>query len=724
MRAIFPTAAFLACFAIAHAAAQETAAASAGGATGQAGSDASASGDVTVVAQRQPYLGDLPLRLLPQDVQTLDARTLDAVGITRLQNALDFVAGVARQNNLGGLFDGYAIRGFAGDENLAGNYLLNGFNASRGYGGPRDSSNIERIEVVKGPTSALFGRGDPGGVVNIVTRKPFFGTGGSVELFGGSYDRYRAEGDANLSAGTLALRVTGAYENADSFRDFVHRETYTVTPSVLWKPGADTSLTYELEYLHQSIPLDRGVVSVGGRLGVIPRSRFLGEPGDGNIVTEALGHQLQVQHDFTGGWSLLIGGSYRDTSFAGFATDAENADGRQKLFADGRTLSRQRRFRDYRTRDVTARAELSGRFSTGATEHRLQVGADWDYFELDQNVTRFRPATIAAQTTLAAGDAVDIVAPVYGRLPTATPFIGSRERDEETGIYVQDLIALAPWLQLRAGGRYDRFEQRLNDRLARTIRGQHRTAFSPQVGVSVLPSDAVTLYASYGEGFRPNTGFDAAGRPFEPEDTRSYEVGAKLSGVGGRLTGTLALFTMTRSNVLTADPVNSGFSLAIGRARSRGVEASLSGRLPGRFEASVNYAYTDAIIARDAVDPNFGFALRRGDPLINVPKHSASALLVRSFDVGDHAASVGITANYVGARTGQTGFRDADGLLFRLPSYVIAGATASVDLIGRLRLAVDVTNIFDRDYYPNSYSRVWVTPGAPREVTARLRYAF
>lgn len=680
--------------------------------------------DVTVTAQRQAYLGDAPLRLLPQDVQTLDASALDAVGVTRLQSALDFVAGVSRQNNLGGLFDSYAIRGFAGDENLASNYLLNGFNASRGFGGPRDASSIERIEVVKGPTSALFGRGDPGGVVNIVTRKPFFGRGGSVELFGGSFDRYRAEGDVNLSSGTLALRVTGAYEDADSFRDTVHRESYTVTPSLLWKPDLATSVTYELEYIHQSVPLDRGVVAVNGKLGVIPWSRFLGEPGDGNIQTQALGHQLQLQHDFAGGWSLLLGGSYRDTSFAGFATDAENADARQKLFTDGRTLSRQRRYRDYDTRDFTTRAELSGRLATGGIEHRLQIGADWDFFEFDQNVTRFRPPAVARQTTLATGDAVDIYAPAYGQLPAATPFIGSRERDEETGVYVRDLIGLAPWLQLNAGGRYDWFDQRLVDRLAATVRGQHRTAFSPQLGVSVLPSRTVTLYASYGEGFRPNSGFDAAGNAFAPEDSRSYEVGAKLSALGDRLTGTVALFTMTRSNVLTADPVNSGFSLAIGRARSRGVEASLTARLPGRIEGTINYAYTDAIIAQDAVDPNFGFALRRGDPLINVPPHSASALLVKRFSLGGHGASLGVTANYVGRRVGQTGYRDAAGELFRLPSYAIAGVTGSIDIVERLRLAVDVTNILDATYYPSSYSRVWITPGAPRQATARLRYAF
>lgn len=681
--------------------------------------------EITVSGLRQPYLGDTPLRLLPQDVQVLDAKTLDRVGITRLQSALDFVAGVARQNNLGGLFDGYAIRGFAGDENLAGNYLLNGFNASRGYGGPRDSSNIERIEVIKGPTSALFGRGDPGGVVNIVTKKPFFGRGGYVDISGGTYAQRRVEGDLNTAIGSkLALRVTGAYDEGDSFRDTVHHQSYTITPSLLWRPDAATSLTYELEYLHQSIPLDRGVVSVNGRLGVVPRSRFFGEPGDGNIATQALGHQAQLQHDFGHGWSLLLGASYRDSSFAGFATDAENADARQKLFTDGRTLSRQRRHRDYRTADTTTRAEVSGHLTTLGIEHHLQIGADWDWFTMRQQVTRFRPPVVARQTTLALGDAVDIFAPAYGTLPTAGPFLDTYEKDQESGIYAQDMIDLAPWLKLRAGGRLDWFEQSVSDYLAASTQRQRQTAFSPQVGLSIVPNKALTLYASYGRGFRPNTGVNVSGQTFAPERTTSWETGAKLSALGGRLTGTLAAFTMERTDLLTADPVNSGYSLAIGAALSRGMEASVAGTLPGGVQVLLNYAYTDATIARDAIDANFGFALRRGDPLINVPKNSASALVSKEFTLGSHKASLGATLNYAGSRVGQTGFRYADGSAFTLPAYTLVGLNGSIALTPRLRLGVDVTNLFDTTWYANSYSRVWVAPGAPRQVTAHLRSTF
>ena len=174
---------------------------------------------------------------------------------------------------------------------------------------------------------------------------------------------------------------------------------------------------------------------------------------------------------------------------------------------------------------------------------------------------------------------------------------------------------------------------------------------------------------------------------------------------------------------MTADPVNSGFSLAIGEARSRGVEASLTGSLPWGVHAVLNYAYTDATITRDALDPNFGFALRRGDPLIDVPRNSASAIVSKAFVVAGHGASLGVTGNYVGRRVGQTGYRYSDGRQFYLPDYAIAGLDAAVDLTKRVRLQVDVTNLFDATWYPSSYSHVWVTPGAPRQVIGRLRVA-
>jgi len=716
--------------------------------TGEAGAPTADDGgtDVVVHGLRQQYRGDVPLRALPQSVQLLSAAKLAEAGVVRLDDALDFAGGVARQNNFGGLFDSFAVRGFAGDENTASSYLLNGFNASRGYGGIRDTSNVERVEILKGPAAALFGRGEPGGTVNIITKKPLDTFAATASAGYGSFGRFRGEADVNLPLGRgAALRVTGAHDEGDSFRDLVHFRKSTLTPSLLVRPADDTSLSYELEYVRQQLPFDRGVVSVNGRARGLPRSRFLGEPGDGDVTVDALGHQLQVQHDFDRGWSLLLGASYRDTGFRGFSTEGENADARQPYFSNSATattpiLSRQRRYRDYRTGNLVFRAELSGRLATGGLTHHLLVGADHDEYDLDRVENRVRPGTganaltaAATPTQLAAGNALDVFAPAYGNLPVPTAFTDQRERQWSHGIYVQDQVDLTDALKLRLGGRFDQLERQVTFRLADAAgrvplpaRREDRR-FSPQVGVSWQVAPPLTLYAGWGRGFRANTGTGApdpagAATPFAPEYTDSYEAGLKVSAFGDALTGTVAAFATNKTNVLTADPANPGFSRSLGRARSRGVEADADLALPAGFRLSATFAYIDAEVRQAATDPNFGFALRVGDPLINIPGTSGSALVFRDFRLGSRKLTVGGGVNYVGRRLGETGYRFPDGSFFELPSYLTARLHAAVDLTDGVSLSGEVTNLFDEEYYTNSYSRVWVMPGAPRQFFVRAGF--
>ncbi len=682
-------------------------------------------GDVVVTGQRQQYVSDIPAIEVPQSVQVLTAQTLRDAGITRLDNALDFASGIARQNNFGGIFDSFACRGFAGDESSASNYLVNGFNAARGYGGARDTSNVERIDILKGPNSALFGRGEPGCTVNIITKKPHFELGGSGTLSYGSFNTLRSEGDINVPlSGSLAMRVTGAAEKTDSFRDSLHTRKWTVTPSFLWKMAPDTSLSYELEYIHQEVPFDRGIVAVNGKLDTLPISRFLGEPGDGPIKVQALGHQVQLQHDFSQDWSMILGAGYRETSLLGYSTEAELAAGRQKLYTDGRTLSRIRRYRDYNTTDITFRGEVSGKFDTFGLGHHLLVGADWDDYEMIIVQGRYRPPAVASQRTAAIGNSVDIFAPSYGKLPATPTFQNYIERQFSYGVYFQDQIDVTRRLKVRVGGRYDNFEQDILNRFAGTRTGQSRSTFNPQAGLSFLLSDALSLYANYGRGFRPNTGTTFDNQPFTPERTRSYEGGAKLSLFNERLTGTLAYFNTKKTNVLTADPINSGFSLAVGEAESQGAEFELSGKLPAGFRVQLNYSYIDAQVAKDAIDPNFGFALRKGDPLIGIPKNSASALVFKDFEIGEFALTLGAGVNYVGKRLGETGFRFSDGSFFYLPGYTLTRALMTFSPTKSIRISGEVTNLFDTNYYASSYSRLWVTPGTPRQFMGRIGFSF
>jgi len=674
--------------------------------------------EIVVTGQRQAYRGDFTLRETPQAITVLDDEILEDAGVTRLSEALDLSASMARQNNFGGLWDAYAVRGFAGDENVPSGYLVNGFNAGRGFGGPRDVSGIERIEILKGPNAALFGRGEPGGAINLITKKPEFEIEGALSASIGSFDTYRVDGDwTGPLNDAFAVRVNGFYEDAGGSRDTLESTRYGLMPSALWRMSDKTSLSYELELTRQEIPFDRGVVAVNNQLGAIPIERFLGEPGDGPLQADASGHQLQLQHDFNDDWSLLLGAGYRKTDLQGFSTEAELAGSRQRLFTDGQTLSRQRRFRDYDATHTVFRGELSGRLSTGALEHRILVGVDNDTFENAQLFLRFRPGAAAGQTPQS-GNQINIFNPVYGQFPLPTPGPQTNRLDElgAWGVYVQDQVRLTDRLQVRLGARFDDFT---NESLNRTSGARSSVSddkVSPQVGVVFDATDALTLYAAYGQGFRQNSGADFAGRPFEPEESESSEIGARFDIAG--LQATLAVFSMTKTNILTADPVNSGFSIAIGEAESRGVEFDLAGELPGDVDVWFSYAYVDAQASKDALDFNFALAIRAGDRLINVPEHTLTLMASKDFDVGGRELELGGGLLYVGERLGETA------TTFELPSYTTLRLFGSYELTDALEIAAEVNNIADEEYYTNSFSRLWVAPGAPRNATVTLRYTF
>lgn len=693
-------------------------------AVAQSGDDVDDGESIVVTGQRQQYRGDVPIKEIPQSIQVINSEVLADLNVTRLDTALELASGIAKQNNFGGLWDSFAVRGFAGDENFPSGFLVNGFNGGRGYGGPRDASNIDRIEVIKGPNGAVFGRGDPGGTVNIITKKADVrDTFGSASVSAGSYETYRVEGDANVAiSDNFAIRLNGAYQEGDSFRDTIHSNKLVLSPSVLLKVGDNTSLSYEMEFVDQEVPFDRGVLEINGQLGLIPRSRFLGEPGDGPIKVDVLGHQAQIQQDLGGNdWVAIVGFGYRDTSFTGFSADPELALSRQIIDNDFTNLARQRRFRDYNTTNTVIRGEVSGKVYTGSLVHHVLFGADWDRFNIDLFQLRFRPAVyVPGSPITAANNAVNVFDPVYGQLPVPTGVVQNfQEIQKAYGIYFQDQMDLTDRLKLRVGGRFDHFNQNITNRAGASPTPVTEERFSPTAGILYEVTDAVGVYAGYGSGFRPNSGVDVSGTPFSPETSKSYEVGLRYTSPGGGIVGTIAAYSMAKTNILTTDPLNAGFSIAGGLARSRGMEADITANLPGDLMILATYSYTDAAWKSAALDPNFAQLIQPGDPLINIPKHQASLLVTKGFEIGDAGTiTVGGGVNHVGKRLGETA------TTFFLPSYTLARALVSYEPSEQIRLSFDVTNLFNETYYASSYARLWVQPGTPRTFTGRVTVSF
>jgi iron complex outermembrane receptor protein len=692
---------------------------------------------VVTAVQRQAYVGDFPVQDIPQNIQTISGASLKDLGVTRLDTALTLVSGVSQLNNFGGLWDAYAFRGFAGDaNNVPSGFLVNGFNV-RGFSGPRDTSSVERIDVLKGPTSALFGRGEPGGTVNIVTKKPEFQQKGSIQVQGGSWNNYRADADFTTPlSDSVAVRINGAYEDADSYRDEVYSKRIFITPSALWKLSDQTSISYELEYTRQKILFDRGIPIFNNDFKRLPASRYVGEPGDPPIKINTLGHQVQLQHDFDEKWSLLVGGAYRTTHLKGIQQVGELVAGRQPYLVGpnaGVILSRQRRFSDFESENMIARAELTGHFNVGSLNNTLVVGADYDYFKLDQFQSRFRPpsgaaaANFADPAVLAAYNAINVLNPVYGAFPAPNArasFIYDRtEKDNAWGAYFYDQIDLASWLKVRVGGRYDEFRQNFVTRTAAGVANpalrQSVSKFSPQGGIVVQPTELISLYSSYGKGFRPNNGANFAGQPFQPETSESYEVGAKFQSRDERINASIALYTMTKTNILTADPANAGFVIAVGGAKSKGIEIDVTAQLAYDFNLMASYAYTDAYWTANFNDPDFARPIRAGDPLIGVSKNSGNIMLTKDFEIGgDRKATIGGGLQYIDRRLGETATD------YYLPSVTLARVIASVDVTDNLRVSGSINNLFNKRWFSNSYSALWTFPGSPRSFSIWANYRF
>ena len=699
--------------------------------------DAEARQDVIfVVGDRQAYRGNFDELEIPAVDQVIGEELLRDTGALDLSDALDLSASVARQNNFGGLWNAFSVRGFSGDINLPSGFLINGFNAGRGYGGPRDLAGIESVEVLKGPRSALFGRGEPGGTVNLVTKRPDFETGGYIQGTIGSWNQFRAEGDFQTVLGAnenVGVRLVGFFEDAESFRETVETQKFGFYPSATVDFSDSTNLTYELEYTSQELPFDRGVV-FSDEFGFSPRDFFVGE--NVPIETEVVGHQFELQHNFSDSWSFLGGIGYRETSLEGDAFEPQFGS-RQTYFRDGTTIARFFRSRDFESDYLVLRGEIAGEFNTGQLRHRLIFGADFDEFDNTLVIDRFRsrfpadgdltdPALIAENLVLTIAD------PVYGL--NLNPAGGANTNRNEVltgyGFYVQDQIDITDRLQVRIGARFDDFEQDLTNLLATpaTTITSSDDRVSPQFGIVYQVNDGFSLYASYGEGYRQQTGQDFQGNQFDPNITESMEVGFKadLGEFNNNVDGSIGvtLFQVDQSNFLVNDDRPEAtavgfFSIPAGEAESTGLEIDANLEFENDLSVWASYAYTDAAFSNSFADVDgFGFTIDAGDPVINSPENQFSLHATKGLTLGSIPAEIGGGVLFVGERNGFVG---SD---FTLPDYTTVRVFGEIEPVDGLSVRLDVDNVFDETFYTNSFANVWVQPGTPQRFRLSAAYRF
>lgn len=654
-----------------------------------------------------------PAREVPQSVRVLPRQTLEDIGAIRLDDSLDYVSGISRQNNFGGTWDNLSIRGFAGHEDTGMSLLRNGFSSNRGFNAPRDTANVESIEFLKGPSAALYGNSEPGGTINLVTKKPQFKARHALDASVGSNDLRRLALDTTGPIGSsVAYRLNVAAEDKGSFRDFVDSKRLLVAPALTWLLSDNTILSYDGELLRQRAPLDRGIAAVNGNLNVLPRSRFIGDPSDGDIEVENQTHQITLEHSFSEQWRTRLGVAYKNGTLEGYGSEV-------KPFVDvaGDSVTLRRRYRDYESDDLTLQADIQGRIKLGDIQHTVLFGLETYRYTVD---------TVMKQTNNSMR--IDNIAsdPAYVTLPQGAPgtIVDKRERQRNAALFLQDELSLSAQWKLLAGLRYDRYEKEVNDR---TPGGdnieQNGSAVSPRIGLTYLFNPQWSWYASAGKSFRPNPDVDDEGKPFEPESGRALETGVKFESADRRLGGTLSVFQINKRNVLTGKTDTAEFSMAAGEVRSRGLELDIAGQLTPNLRISGSYAHIDAKVTRDidgAMDWLSGEKVTLvGKSLTNVPKNSASVLAVWEEALqGAGAYGLGGGLAYVGQRAGNVINS------FSLPSYTTAKLLAYWRVNKQFRLMLNVDNLFDKHYFASSYDRSWIMPGAERAVTLTAQIKF
>lgn len=627
---------------------------------------------------------------IPQSIQVITRETIDEQQVVRLGDAVANASNVQLGGTQGNRTELFNIRGFEVSAYAVDGILTNP--AQNFTETVRDLANVAQVEVLKGPASVLYGRGDPGGTINIVTRRPSQSFGAEAQLQADSYGLRRAQATVTGPvSGQVAARFSLSGQQAGSFRDGnIDGGRVFVSPSLAWRRGDATRADIDYEYTSQVSAGDRGLVVIGDDVPG-PVSRSFGEPWSRN---HGRLHVLRgrIEQDIGGVVTLRQivshqrGDSGRQVAdFTGFNRD--------------RTLLQRRGIRQIQTvATTTSQSEALVRFGTGPVRHLLLAG-----FE----AVDARRETAEWRASLAA---ISVTNPVPGALPGS--FTPGRSVDVTARFlapYVQDQIRIGDAIDIVAGVRWDDVRQRtVTDGRATDENGRQA---SPRLGMVWHPGGAVALYANWSTSFRPRSAARFDGTAAPPERGRQIEAGVKITPDNGRWIASAAVFDIMKNNVSTADPVHDGFVVVTGQQRSRGAEIDLSGEILPGWRTIAGIGYLDAEVTRDT-------ELSVGNRLRGIPRWSGN--LWTSYLVRNGPAAglmLGGGATYVGRRAGN--LQNS----YFIPGYTRFDLTAGYRFDDRFRLGVMVRNVTDRFYIEQPVALTTNYPGAPRTVSVTLGVA-
>ncbi|MEH1939592.1 MAG: TonB-dependent siderophore receptor [Nostoc sp.] len=631
---------------------------------------------------------DTPLRDIPQSIQVVPREVLEDRNVRSVAEAVETVSGVSSAGTLFNAPGGsYVIRGFE----QAGNFR-NGYRDVNRYA-ITGVETIERVEVLKGPASVLFGAVEPGGIINVVTKQPLSEPYYNLAFEVGNRGFYQPSLDFSGPLNddkTLLYRLNASYQSSNSFQDFVTSNLTTIAPSITWKLGHRTDLNLYYEYINfNGIPESFTTVFSDNTFR-LPRSRYLAYPLDGQDYT-AQKYGYTLSHKFSDNWQIR-----NNFSISAFNANEEYTVGTS--LRDDRFLGFYAARRDYLTDNYFGQIDLLGKFNTGLIAHQVLFGFDVNRYVQVFNATRLSVPLL------------DVFNPNYN-IPEpqiTTGGFSSFETVQSYGFYLQDQISFQDNLKLLIGGRFDWISQKsgINEP------EQNDSAFSPRIGLVYQPSKSVSLYASYSQSFNPTQGFNPGDRAFEPTKGTQYEAGIKADFLEGRLSTTLAVYQIAKTNVTTDDPSNDdpNFLIQVGEQKSRGIELDVAGDILPGWKVSASYAYTNAEISKDN-------SLTVGNRLEDVPENQASLWTTYEIQNGDlKGLGFGLGLFYVGARAG-----DSDNS-FELPDYFRTDAAIYYHR-DAWKAGINIRNLFDTEYYSSSDGlRTFVRTGAPFTIIGSISW--
>lgn len=659
-----------------------------------------------------------PLRDVPQTVNVIPQQLIRDQAARSMQDVLRNVPGVGFSNG-DGQRDQVTIRGFS----AISDQFVDGIRDDSLYF--RDLSNIERVEVLKGPAAVLYGRGSSGGLINRVTKKPQAGTFGEVTVNLGSNDLKRTSFDANTSVNEhIDFRITGALEDSGSFRDQGFIERGSIAPAVSIKFTEDTKLLVQGEYAKDKRITDFGIPSFNGRPVDVPRSTYYGSGNarrDDYTKTDVYSLTAAFDHRFNDVFSVRNVTRYYD-----YELDRNNTLPGGTVNTVDLTVGRNRSEHIIRKEDgYFNQTDFTFKNALGGFKQEwlfgLEVGKQnkFQQFSSKSNIDRvsiFNPGGVVPRpltpAEIAAGRPADSVFKVLG-------------------VYAQDQIALTPEWKALLGIRHDSFKQDTRPGgvapipapLSRTDKN-----WSPRAGLVWQPSESASYYVSYSKSYQPSAeSFPLAANNVNngPEQTENHEIGAKLDYLDGAFSVTGSLFNLVRTDIKTSDPAKPGVLINVGEQRTNGLELTANGRLPQGWDVSAGYAYLDGRIteSNNSVNaPQAAFpaapakiALEGNRPSLT-PKHSAFVWAIKQLGGG---FSAGGGLNYSADR-----FASPSNAVV-LPGYLTADLAAYYSS-KQFDVAVNLKNVTDKKYIVSGHGSNdnLLTPGAPREIQVGLTYKF